>query len=47
MIQQKDRKKKRPFVMLIFSTFSHRIKQNVFIKNLAILPCDSRIVRVD
>ena len=34
MIQQKVRKKKRPFVMLILSTASHRTKKNVFIKKL-------------
>ena len=35
MIQQKVRKKKRPFVMLIFSTVSHRTKQDVVIKKLS------------
>ena len=35
MIQQKVRKKKRPFVMLIFSTVSRRTKQNVFIRKLS------------
>ena len=34
MMQQKVRKK-RPFVMLIFSTVSHRTKQNVFIRKLS------------
>ena len=35
MIQQKVRKEKRPFEMLIFGTVSHRTKQDVFIKMLS------------
>ena len=35
MIQQKARKKKRPFVILIFSTVSHRTKQEVVIEKLS------------
>ena len=35
MIQQKGRKKKRPFVMLIFSTVGHRTKQDVVIEKLS------------